>query len=46
VIADDDDEGGGDDGLPPQDVEALRAALVDMLRAMRTWPTSTIGWRR
>ena len=31
VLPDSDDEGGDDHGLPPEDIEALRSALVDML---------------
>jgi hypothetical protein len=46
VLLDDDDERDDEPGLPPEDIEALRAALVDMLSQNAVWPTWTSGWRR
>ncbi len=41
-----DDEESDDDGLPPEDVEAMRQMLLDMLPTTMSWPTWTSGWRR
>ena len=47
VLLDDDDEADDDPGLPPEDVEAMRADAASTCSPRTTiWPTWTSGWRR
>ena len=47
VLLDDDDESRRRPGLPPEDVEAMRAALRRHAQPTTPiWPTWTSGWRR
>ena len=47
VLLDDDDERRRRTGLPPEDIEAMRAdAASTCSPTTPTWPTWTSGWRR
>ena len=46
VVVDDEARRASPDGLPPEDVEAMRAMLLDLLADNDDSPTWTTGWRR